>query len=105
MFDTIRDELVTSWFYLSSASQLNEEQSNVASLVTEEDLEHLYQLVETKDGGPTWIHMMDRSTPRMSYQAWRRDPKVIEGLVWLLYLVFRFSLCGILDAPFFRRIG
>ncbi|PNS99681.1 hypothetical protein POPTR_015G005000v4 [Populus trichocarpa] len=58
-----------------SRSQLNEEQSNVASQVTEEDLEHLYQLVEVKDGGPTWMHMMDRSTPTMSYKAWRRDPK------------------------------
>ncbi|KAB2001036.1 hypothetical protein ES319_D12G272900v1 [Gossypium barbadense] len=28
-----------------------------------------------RDGGPTWMHMMDRSTPNMSYQAWRRDPK------------------------------
>ncbi|KAG6746565.1 hypothetical protein POTOM_048917 [Populus tomentosa] len=58
-----------------SKSQLNEEQSNVASQVTEEDLEHLYQLVEVKDGGPPWMHMMDRSTPTMSYKAWRRDLK------------------------------
>eukprot|EP00268_Persea_americana_P031491 TRINITY_DN3068_c0_g2_i3.p1 TRINITY_DN3068_c0_g2~~TRINITY_DN3068_c0_g2_i3.p1 ORF type:complete len:417 (-),score=75.64 TRINITY_DN3068_c0_g2_i3:340-1590(-) len=43
--------------------------------VTTEDLEHLCELVEVKDGGPTWIQMMDRSTPTMSYQAWRRDPK------------------------------
>uniref|UniRef100_A0A6N2LLX4 START domain-containing protein n=1 Tax=Salix viminalis TaxID=40686 RepID=A0A6N2LLX4_SALVM len=58
-----------------SRSLLNEEQSNVASQVAEEDLEHLYQLVEVKDGGPTWMHMMDRSTSTMSYKAWRRDPK------------------------------
>ncbi|KAJ6410925.1 hypothetical protein OIU84_007642 [Salix udensis] len=58
-----------------SRSLLNEEQSNLASQVTEEDLEHLYQLVEVKDGGPTWMHMMDRSTSTMSYKAWRRDPK------------------------------
>ncbi|KAL5737116.1 hypothetical protein ACOSQ2_031904 [Xanthoceras sorbifolium] len=55
-----------------SSSPLNEERTNV---VTEEDLEHLWKLVEVKDGGPTWIHMMDRSTQTMSYQAWRRDPK------------------------------
>ncbi|KAG5233666.1 START domain containing protein [Salix suchowensis] len=61
--------------YESCRSQLNEEHSNVASLVTEEDLKHLNQLVEVKDGGPTWIHMMDRSTPTMRYEAWRRDPK------------------------------
>ncbi|KAF9671057.1 hypothetical protein SADUNF_Sadunf12G0007200 [Salix dunnii] len=60
--------------YEDCRSQLNEEHSNVASLVTEEDLKHLNQLVEVKDGGPTWIHMMDRPTPTMRYQAWRRDP-------------------------------
>ncbi|XP_007039199.2 PREDICTED: uncharacterized protein LOC18605857 [Theobroma cacao] len=54
------------------SSQLNEGRSSV---VTEEDLKHLWQLVEMRDGGPSWIHMMDRSTPNMSYQAWRRDPK------------------------------
>ncbi|XP_022738015.1 uncharacterized protein LOC111290801 isoform X1 [Durio zibethinus] len=53
-------------------SQLNEGRSSV---VTEEDLKHLWQLVEMRDGGPTWIHMMDRYAPNMSYQAWRRDPK------------------------------
>ncbi|XWS61414.1 hypothetical protein CRYUN_Cryun07bG0124000 [Craigia yunnanensis] len=52
--------------------QLNEGRSSV---VTEEDLKHLWQLVEMRDGGPSWINMMDRSTPNMSYQAWRRDPK------------------------------
>lgn len=44
--------------------------------LTEEDLKHLYRLVEEKDGGPSWIQMMDRSTSTMSYQAWRRDPEV-----------------------------
>ncbi|XP_054825517.1 uncharacterized protein LOC129323024 [Prosopis cineraria] len=45
------------------------------SLLTEKDLEHLCKLVKEKDGGPAWIQMMDRSTSRMSYQAWRRDPE------------------------------
>ncbi|XP_044476782.1 uncharacterized protein LOC123204249 [Mangifera indica] len=45
------------------------------ALVTEDDLEHLCRLVEIKDGGPSWIHMMDRSTQNMRYQAWRRDPE------------------------------
>ncbi|KAJ4830897.1 hypothetical protein Tsubulata_011130 [Turnera subulata] len=58
-----------------TALQPNEELPNVASLVTEEDLAHLYKLVEVKDEGPAWIHMMDRSTRGMSYQAWRREPK------------------------------
>lgn len=43
--------------------------------VTHKDLEHLYHLLERKDGGPRWKHMMDRSTPDMSYQAWQRDPE------------------------------
>ncbi|KAL5737109.1 hypothetical protein ACOSQ2_031897 [Xanthoceras sorbifolium] len=55
-----------------SMSPLNEERTNI---VTEEDLEHLWKRVEVKDGGPSWIHMMDRSTQTMNYQAWRRDPK------------------------------
>jgi hypothetical protein len=56
-----------------SVSQHHKEKPNV---VTEEDLEHLCQLVEMKDGGPPWIHMMDRSAPNLSYQAFRRDPDV-----------------------------
>ncbi|GMJ00502.1 membrane related protein CP5 [Hibiscus trionum] len=54
-----------------STSVANEGRSSV---VTGEDLKHLWQLVEMRDGGPTWMHMMDRSTPNMSYHAWRRDP-------------------------------
>ncbi|XP_060203990.1 uncharacterized protein LOC132632165 [Lycium barbarum] len=51
----------------SGPSQMN------ALPITDEDLEHLWHLVERKDGGPPWKHMMDRSTPNMSYQAWQRD--------------------------------
>ncbi|RAL50945.1 hypothetical protein DM860_005301 [Cuscuta australis] len=47
--------------------------SEKSALVDDDDLHQLYQLLEEKDGGPAWIHMMDRSTPNMSYQAWRRD--------------------------------
>ncbi|PRQ60577.1 putative START-like domain-containing protein [Rosa chinensis] len=54
-------------------SQMNEKKSNV---VAQEDVENLCRLVDMKDGGPAWIHMMDRSTPTMAYQAWRRDPKI-----------------------------
>ncbi|KAH0448154.1 hypothetical protein IEQ34_021954 [Dendrobium chrysotoxum] len=53
---------------LGSPSQENE---NLA--VTLEDFQNLFALVETTDGGPAWIHMMDKSLPSMSYQAWRRD--------------------------------
>lgn len=55
----------------SSSLQLEGEKS----LVTDEDLRYLDGLVEEQDGGPAWIQMMDRSTPNMSYQAWRRDPE------------------------------
>lgn len=47
-----------------------------SSIVNEDDLRHLHNLVEEKDGGPAWIQMMDRSTSNMTYQAWRRDPEV-----------------------------
>ncbi|KAK4273835.1 hypothetical protein QN277_017154 [Acacia crassicarpa] len=56
----------------SSASTINEDTSNTVIM---EDLQHLWQLVEVKDGGLPWIQMMDRSTPNMSYQAWKREPK------------------------------
>ncbi|XP_058085885.1 uncharacterized protein LOC131233256 isoform X2 [Magnolia sinica] len=49
---------------------------NEKLVVNNEDLEHLCQLVDAKDGGPAWQQMMDRTTLTMSYQAWRRDPKV-----------------------------
>ncbi|KAL4362286.1 hypothetical protein GQ457_04G038080 [Hibiscus cannabinus] len=54
----------------SSSSQISK---GKASFVTNEDLEHLCNLVEEKDGGPAWIHMMDCSTKTMYYQAWQRD--------------------------------
>ncbi|WOL04339.1 hypothetical protein Cni_G13060 [Canna indica] len=44
------------------------------ALVTEEDLRHLFQLVEVTDGGPAWRKMMERSLPKMNYEAWQRDP-------------------------------
>lgn len=55
----------------SSSLQLEGEKS----LVTDADLLYLDRLVEEQDGGHAWIQMMDRSTPNMSYQAWRRDPE------------------------------
>ncbi|XP_022762174.1 uncharacterized protein LOC111308116 [Durio zibethinus] len=53
-----------------SSSLIEKEKTGI---VTNEDLEYLFKLVEEKDGGPAWIHMMDRDTPTMGYQAWRRD--------------------------------
>ncbi|KAL8139045.1 hypothetical protein V2J09_005046 [Rumex salicifolius] len=47
--------------------------SSETTCINEGELRHLRQLVEGKDGGPDWIHMMERSTPTMAYQAWHRD--------------------------------
>ncbi|XP_050151716.1 uncharacterized protein LOC126626429 [Malus sylvestris] len=55
-----------------STSKIERESSGY---VNNEDLQHICQLVEEKDGGPAWIHMMDRSTAAMRCQAWRRDPE------------------------------
>ncbi|XP_042419349.1 uncharacterized protein LOC122007883 isoform X1 [Zingiber officinale] len=44
-------------------------------VVTEEDLEHLFRLVEETDGGPAWQKMMEKSLPNMDYQAWKREPE------------------------------
>ncbi|GMH19967.1 hypothetical protein Nepgr_021808 [Nepenthes gracilis] len=46
-----------------------------ADVVTENDLEHLLHLLESKDGEIAWQSMMERSTPSMTYQAWRHDPE------------------------------
>ncbi|KAI3867229.1 hypothetical protein MKW98_001663 [Papaver atlanticum] len=44
--------------------------------VTSEDVEHLCQLVEGRDGGRPWTQILDRHTPTMLYQAWHRDPEI-----------------------------
>lgn len=43
--------------------------------VNSDDLQYLSALVETTDGGPTWIPMMEKNLRSMTYQAWRRDPE------------------------------
>nr|GMD55071.1 phosphatidylcholine transfer protein-like isoform X3 [Ipomoea batatas] len=54
--------------------QSQDERADI-NVITVEDLEHFCHLVERRDGGPCWKHMMDRSIPGLSYQAWQRDPK------------------------------
>ncbi|KAI3907424.1 hypothetical protein MKX01_036341 [Papaver californicum] len=39
------------------------------------NVEHLCQLVEGRDGGRAWTQIIDRHTPTMLYQAWHRDPE------------------------------
>lgn len=63
-------------FISNFSSSAREKDASGSPVVTEDDLLHLWKLVEEKDGGPAWIQMMDRSTPTMRYQAWRRDPEV-----------------------------
>ncbi|XBI87234.1 hypothetical protein VPH35_025357 [Triticum aestivum] len=36
---------------------------------------HLRRVVEEKDGGPAWTHMMDRTLQTFRYQAWKREPQ------------------------------
>ncbi|XP_057841310.1 uncharacterized protein LOC131051004 [Cryptomeria japonica] len=45
-------------------------------VVTHEDLDNLCHLLEIKDGGPAWQEIMNRSTPKMTYQAWRYEPEI-----------------------------
>lgn len=50
-------------------------EGRVQDIVTENDIEHLLHLLEGNDGEMEWQSMMGRSTPSMSYQAWRHDPE------------------------------
>lgn len=58
--------------FWSSVQDGKEEQD----AVTQNDLEHLLHLLKGKDGVMDWHCFMDRSTPNMSYQAWRHEPEV-----------------------------
>ncbi|GMH09608.1 hypothetical protein Nepgr_011449 [Nepenthes gracilis] len=71
----VEDAALSATQASESDSSLSKHESNSSALVNEADLRHLWQLVEMKDEGPSWIKMMDRSTANMSYQAWRRDPQ------------------------------
>ncbi|EOA30626.1 hypothetical protein CARUB_v10013761mg [Capsella rubella] len=44
-------------------------------IVTEKDLKHLLHLLEAGNANLEWQSMMDKSTPNMSYQAWRHEPE------------------------------
>jgi hypothetical protein len=49
--------------------------SQIENVVTENDLEHLLHLLDSKDGEMAWQSLMERSTSNLSYQAWRHDPE------------------------------
>ncbi|XP_052190753.1 uncharacterized protein LOC127800275 [Diospyros lotus] len=50
--------------------------SQIENVVTENDLEHLLHLLESKNGEMGWQNMMDRSTSNFAYQAWRHEPEM-----------------------------
>ncbi|KAE8686737.1 TPX2 family protein, putative isoform 1 [Hibiscus syriacus] len=58
--------------YLRSSSIAEERQQD---FVTENDLAHLLHLLKGKEGEMEWQHMMEKTTPNMSYQAWRHEPE------------------------------
>ncbi|CAA3009981.1 stAR-related lipid transfer 7, mitochondrial-like isoform X1 [Olea europaea subsp. europaea] len=64
---------------VSSYSEIRKEENVV---VMNDDLVHLCHLVERKDGGTHWKHMMNLSTHNMSYQAWQRDPEYYNRSVY-----------------------
>nr|CAB3445426.1 unnamed protein product [Digitaria exilis] len=56
-----------------AAAQGSKEMANEELAVEKDDLVNLWRLVEGRDGGPSWIKMMEKSLPTFTYQAWRRD--------------------------------
>ncbi|XP_020572201.1 uncharacterized protein LOC110019026 [Phalaenopsis equestris] len=83
--DSLRDQIPSRLTFLKH-ERMSEKEAKTVDLssphrdkkelaVTSDDLQKLYALVETTDGGPAWIPMMEKSLPTMSYQAWRRDPE------------------------------
>ncbi|KAG8483225.1 hypothetical protein CXB51_022225 [Gossypium anomalum] len=59
-------------FLYSPTTKAEERQQDI---VTENDLAHLLHLLEGKEGEMEWQNMMERTTPNMSYQAWRHEPE------------------------------
>ncbi|MBA0712717.1 hypothetical protein Golax_011798, partial [Gossypium laxum] len=57
---------------VSPTTKAEERQQDI---VTENDLAHLLNLLEGKEGEMEWQNMMERTTPNMSYQAWRHEPE------------------------------
>lgn len=60
--------------HCSSNNDVEKEQD----IVTENDLDHLLQLLEGRDGKAEWQSMMQRSTPNFAYEAWRLEPEVFR---------------------------
>lgn len=54
----------------------NQDEEKEQDIVTENDLDHLLQLLEGRDGEAEWQNMMQRSNPNFAYEAWRLEPEV-----------------------------
>lgn len=76
-FNYAKSKLV--FYLICSSSIINKEENH---LLADEDLKRLWYLVEKRDGGPPWKHMMDRSTPTMTCQAWQRDLEVPSSFLF-----------------------
>ncbi|XP_078436780.1 uncharacterized protein LOC144707516 [Wolffia australiana] len=51
------------------------ESEQLRDSVTEKDLDHFLLLLDNNNGAAVWHHMMERTTPNMTYQAWRYEPE------------------------------
>lgn len=66
-------------------------------IVTEKDLEHLLHLLDVGNANMEWQSMMDKSTPNMSYQAWRHEPEVLFAFIWMVLGTFRSNMSQLID--------
>ncbi|KAI8011265.1 hypothetical protein LOK49_LG06G02807 [Camellia lanceoleosa] len=71
--------------------------SLIEDVVTEKGVEHLLNLLESKDGEMGWQNLMERSTSNMAYQAWRHEPET-GPVVYLSRTVFEDATRAV---PFF----
>ncbi|KAK6254825.1 hypothetical protein SCA6_016130 [Theobroma cacao] len=58
-----------------AVSLSSQDEEGEQDIVTENDLAHLLHLFEGKDREMEWQSMMERTTPNLSYQAWRLEPE------------------------------
>lgn len=82
---------MTEYLLIFFMSRLSHIEKDDGLAVTGEDFKHLTLLVDKRDGGLPWRHMMDRSTHDMSYQAWIREPEVLFGDFRFFFLVLTMS--------------
>lgn len=76
-------------------------------IVTENDLDHLLQLLEGRDEPAEWQGMMQRSTPNFAYEAWRLEPEVWYSAMWMVDCVsyYKFEELSCIFLFFLARFG